>query len=410
MMSFRGQDLKKVCHITTVHNPFDSRIFHKECRTLALAGYDVVLIAPGPANKAVRGTGCHDGIRIVSPGQAGNRIKRMFFLTWKAYMAASAENADIYHFHDPEFLPWALMLKRKTGKNVIYDIHEDYITSIRQKKYLPSPVRRVLSGIFHYVERYFEKYFIKILAEKYYVERFPSGRVLLNYAVSRHKTPGCYQGMRLEGKYRLLYTGNISIDRGALIHARIAGLVPNVHVYMAGRCHKDAAEFVYSTASSCGRLHLECDGFVNHEKILAYYNEKWLAALAVFPTTEHYCRKELTKIFEYMGAGIPIIASNFKAWRKLIEGEGCGICVNPSEPGEISEAIEYLIRNPLARKKMGDNGRKAVLEKYNWEAEGKKLLRIYQELFDSGRLSSSRPLETHQSIHLNSGVHPRVAD
>jgi len=86
------------------------------------------------------------------------------------------------------------------------------------------------------------------------------------------------------------------------------------------------------------------------------------------------------KMFEYMIAELPIIASNFLLWREIVEKNNCGICVNPLDPKEIAEAIEYLIEHPDEARKMGENGRKAVLEKYNWENESKKLLEIYEEL------------------------------
>jgi len=81
-----------------------------------------------------------------------------------------------------------------------------------------------------------------------------------------------------------------------------------------------------------------------------------------------------------MATGLPVIASNFPLWKEIIEGNNCGLTVNPFEPKEIAKAVEYLIEHPEEAKKMGENGRKAVLEKYNWENESKKLLKIYKEL------------------------------
>ena len=77
---------------------------------------------------------------------------------------------------------------------------------------------------------------------------------------------------------------------------------------------------------------------------------------------------------------LPIIASNFPLWKKIVENNNCGICINPLKSKEISRAIEYLINHPGEAKKMGENGRKAVLAKYNWENENKKLLEIYKNL------------------------------
>ena len=86
------------------------------------------------------------------------------------------------------------------------------------------------------------------------------------------------------------------------------------------------------------------------------------------------------KMFEYMAAGIPVIASNFTLWQEIIEGNECGICVNPLEPRAINKAIQYLIDNPKTAQKMGENGRQAVKQKYNWAIEEKKLFLLYEKL------------------------------
>ncbi len=86
------------------------------------------------------------------------------------------------------------------------------------------------------------------------------------------------------------------------------------------------------------------------------------------------------KMFEYMSAGIPVIASDFPLWREIIEGCGCGICVDPLDPKKIAEAIDYLVDNPEIARRMGENGRKAVYDRYNWDVEEKKLLALYDSL------------------------------
>ena len=81
-----------------------------------------------------------------------------------------------------------------------------------------------------------------------------------------------------------------------------------------------------------------------------------------------------------MSAGIPVIASNFPLWKNIIEGNNCGICVDPTNPSQIAVAMNFLKENPEEAKIMGDNGRKAVLEKFNWENEEKKLIELYNTI------------------------------
>ena len=102
------------------------------------------------------------------------------------------------------------------------------------------------------------------------------------------------------------------------------------------------------------------------------------AAIGIAPIKA--CSGMRIKILDYMAAGLPVIASTFPLWKEIVIGNKCGVCVNPLEPKEIAKAIEYLIVHPDEAEKMGANGRKAVLEKYSWENEGKKLLELYKIL------------------------------
>ncbi|MFA5195832.1 MAG: glycosyltransferase, partial [Bacteroidales bacterium] len=85
----------------------------------------------------------------------------------------------------------------------------------------------------------------------------------------------------------------------------------------------------------------------------------------------------------YMSAGIPVVASNFPLWKEIIEGNRCGICVDPMNPKAIADAINYLLINLDKAEEMGKNGQKAVINKYNWESEKKKLLGLYEKLINN---------------------------
>ena len=77
--------------------------------------------------------------------------------------------------------------------------------------------------------------------------------------------------------------------------------------------------------------------------------------------------------------------SNFSLWKGIVEGNRCGITVDPLGPKEIAQAIEYLLTHPEEARQMGENGRRAVEEKYNWEKETEKLLALYEELLGFAR-------------------------
>lgn len=405
---------KRVVHMTTVHHPLDTRIYYKECQSLQAAGYDVTLIAPNIEDEEQALKLKQSSMRVITFKKPRNRLFRMLFSTLRVYKTARQLQADYYHFHDPELLLVAALLKRKHNV-VIFDVHEDYETSIMLKDYLSKPLRRVFASIYSLIEKILTKNMHLCLAEKYYKNKYPQGTCILNYPLldslsNRHQdevqqnkakakassrlnggaknstapnlgtnAPGCHNGMR----NKLIYTGNVSLERGAGIHAGLPLIDSQLEVYFIGKCPQKLASQMYEVAGDQReRIIIEgIDRYIPREEIDAWYHRHdWLAGLALFPPLKHYMQKELTKFFEYMAAGIPIICSNFPVWKQFIEEYACGLTVNPYDTLEIKEAVEYLKANPNKAREMGENGRRAVLQRLNWETEEKKLVRWYAEI------------------------------
>jgi len=101
--------------------------------------------------------------------------------------------------------------------------------------------------------------------------------------------------------------------------------------------------------------------------------------LVVLHATTHFVDAQPVKLFEYMAAGIPFVSSDFPVWRAL-GGDDAGLYVDPVDPKAIAEAIESLIRHPEQAAEMGRQGRKRVESELSWDAEGQRLLRLYDEV------------------------------
>ena len=377
-----------VCHLTSVHAYNDTRIFHKECVSLAQAGYDVTLLAPVDTSFEEK------GVKVLPVGAWGSRYYRFFFVIPRLLIKALKVQASLYHFHDPELLLIVPFL-RLSGAKVIYDIHEDYVTSIQQKSYIPAFFRNLFAAVFGFVEKVASSLCDRVIAEKYYRERFPDAIEILNYPLSKQLNEGVQYDSRpdyeeaFDARYQwFLYTGNVTIDRGALLHLELLTARKDTAIAYIGKCSDELADAILASADrkqiSRERVRIIGAGtYVPRETIDYYtYTQHWLAGVAIFPETHHYTRKELTKFFEYMAAGLPILCSDFPVWKNIVENNNCGLTVNSAEQQSLVSAIEYLLTHPENAIKMGDNGRQAVSMEYNWGVEEIKLLELYHRVID----------------------------
>jgi glycosyltransferase involved in cell wall biosynthesis len=87
-----------------------------------------------------------------------------------------------------------------------------------------------------------------------------------------------------------------------------------------------------------------------------------------------------------------VIVSDFPLWRSIVLGAGCGLLVDPFDVQGIATAIEYLMTHDREAQAMGQRGRKAVEEHFNWENEAQTLLSFYSSLLCERTTSAVEPL------------------
>ena len=125
-------------------------------------------------------------------------------------------------------------------------------------------------------------------------------------------------------------------------------------------------------------------GWQSREQVAALLGTAKVGMVSLHPTANHIHSQPI-KLFEYMAAGIPVIASDFPLWRTIVEGCHCGILVDPMDPGAISRAICTLLDHPEEASRMGENGRKACRDTYNWDREEGQLLNCYSTIIEHVR-------------------------
>ena len=363
--------MKKICHMTSAHPSRDIRIFYKECVTLSRAGYKVVEIAHGKEFT-------EQGISVRSVGsEFTSRWKRMVFASRNVYHKALEVDADVYHLHDPELLPYGLKLK-KGGKHVIYDSHEDVPRQILAKTWIPKLIRKWVSRWYERYEKSVARQFdFVITATDHIKEIFEEygckAESVKNYPLLDDIQ--CNNDNYLSRHPILCYAGGITEQRGI---TNILKAIEDLHVEvdLAGDIENGYQEQLESMQ---GWKCVNYLGYLDRSGINELYN-KSRVGLVVLKDTPNQGYSLPIKMFEYMAAGIPVIASKFPLWEKIINEVQCGICVDPENVLEIRSAICQLLSDDNRAKKMGERGRKAVCNIYSWNIEAEKLLDIYKRI------------------------------
>jgi glycosyltransferase involved in cell wall biosynthesis len=367
----------KVAHLTSAHPRVDTRIFLKECRSLAVSGYDVhLVVADGLGDAELSGVSIHDVGRL--PG----RLNRMCRTTFKVLRLATLLDADVYHLHDPELIPIGLRLKM-LGKKVIFDAHEDLPKQILAKPYLNKPTLWALSGVFGAFESWACRRFDGVIAATPFIrDKFltinPNTVDINNFPLQGELE----NELSWDAKQKeVCYVGGIAKIRGIHEVCEALSLIgSDAHLNLCGNFESPAFEATVRSLPGWQSVYLH--GFVGRNGVREVMSRS-VAGLVTLHPKINYLDALPVKMFEYMCAGIPVIASDFPLWRKIIAGNDCGLLVDPLNPQAVADAIDYFVTHPQEAKRMGANGRRAVVERYNWAVEEKKLLAFYERLLES---------------------------
>ncbi len=373
----------KVCHFTTCHPPFDHRIFHKEAKSLVEAGYNVVLIAQHNKEEAI------DGVKILPLPKPKNRFERATKVAWRSFRLALKEKADVYHFHDPELIPAGLLLKL-FRKKVIYDVHELVYHSILDKKWVKGRViRRLLQFVYLLMEKLATKAFDSIiLAEDGYEAYFKRTHknlhrytIIRNYPILSLVDDASATLQIDKQKSVIIYAGGLGEVRGTKeIIQSMEFVKDKAELWLLGKWESE--EFEKKCKVLEGFKYTKYLGLVPLSEVYKYTKRADIGISILYPI-KNYVTSLPVKAYEYMACALPMVMSNFPCWQATF-GE-CALFADPYNPRDTADKILYLLDNPDKAKQLGDRGRQLTIEKYNWEAESKKLIELYEELCDADK-------------------------
>lgn len=366
----------KITHLTSVHPRYDIRIFVKECSYLSKNKlFEVnLIVADGKGDEK------KENVNIFDVGKLNGRINRIFKTSKNIFRKAVELDSDVYHLHDPELLPIGVKLK-KLKKKVIFDSHEDVPVQILSKPYLNKFFRTTISYLVSTYENYACKKFdfivaatphirikfLKINKNTLDINNFPILDEFDSFVNYKSK------------KNKVCYVGVISKHRGIIENIASFGFVKNNNcsLILAGLFESTALE--HDCKKLKGWEKVDYRGWLDRKELSLLLQHARIGLVLLHPII-NYIEAYPIKLFEYMAAGIPVIASDFPLWRKIVDDAECGLLADPMNPREIANSIDWLLEHPDEAEYMGRNGQKAIKNKYNWTKEMEKLSGIYKNL------------------------------
>jgi glycosyltransferase involved in cell wall biosynthesis len=359
----------KVCMLSSVHPADDIRIVEKEARSLSAMGYSVTVVAqpPGP-----RDPGEIEFKLIDMP--AVSRWKRPWVVGRTAVALARLARPDVVHFHDPELIPFALMLKGK-GCAVIYDVHEDLPADIYSKTWIPSLLQPIAARSAEMMERTTARRFDAIVAATSAIANRFRGYGARVSVVRNSVRPSEFIEPTLETKRRrqAVYIGRTSFDRGLveMVEACAAVQLPLV---LAGSIGTEEKVWLKKATSDVQYL-----GKLARPEIADLLNKSMIGLSLLLPEP-NYLYSLPTKLFEYMAAGLPVITSDLPKSKEIVEAAGCGFSISLDNPKALTDQLSMLMSNPGRAIELGLAGRAAVTKDYNWEHDAAELMNLYGEI------------------------------
>ncbi|WP_200844203.1 glycosyltransferase [Rhizobium sp. 18065] len=366
-----------IIHFTTVHPRSDTRIRIKEVTTLARVWPKQValFVQDGKGDEVDVGNGfsVHD-----TGAPERGRLRRMTVGAWIMYSAIRTAHPKIVHFHDPELLPWAALL-RLSGIQVIYDAHEDLPAATLSKPYIKAAFRKPLAAAVALVEGFFARLCTRIVVATPSIgQNFSrlNPRLVQNFPLLGELQSGDLAQVSQSPRH-FAYVGGITRIRAAVEMVKAIDLIADesIRLQMAGTF---SASLGHELEQTRGWNRVDLYGWADRTTVSSMLSQCRAGLVLYYPEPNHI-RAQPNKLFEYMSASLPVIASDFPLWREIVDGAGCGLLVDPKDPQAIADAMQWIIDHPAEAAEMGRRGRQGIEQRYNWEAESESLIALYRD-------------------------------
>lgn len=363
----------KVTHIAYEHTPNDIRIFRKECIALYKCGYQVSYIT---SNKSGVEADEYSGVQKIIIPLKNTRYIRLFLYLAKLKTILKCSDSEIFHIHEEALLPLVSFLIKR-GKIVIYDAHEVPL-EMKSSMNHGAIKKLFIKWLIWYERKAVSKahYIISVTPSlvRYFKQYNERVAMITNYPLVNSNVNARNVQERLLG-----FAGVVDSEWHHKEIVEAINQVGNVEYLLAGPRNE---RYYNSLLQIDGWEKVTFYGYIPHSEVKEKIYDRIAIGLALLRDSNLPEEGTLgnNKLFEFMEQGIPVISSDYSLWREIVEGNQCGVCVDPENVDQIRDAILLLLRNPQMRTEMGQNGRTAVMQKYNWETQRQILLEVYKEV------------------------------
>lgn len=367
-----SKTIRKVAHLTSVHPRYDTRVFLKECMSLAKNGYAVSLVvADGKGNES------NSGIAIYDVGASKDRWDRIRNAPGRVFNKALELDVDLYHFHDPELIPIGLKLKR-LGKKVVFDIHENTDLQILSKEWIPFYLRKVVSWVYSKYELYacrkFEALVVPQVAMYEKFRKHAKTELVANFPTEVIKDLQYEE----RSKFNLLYVGGLSKARGLYnmldLIERLASIDSRYRLTLAGPITPNDQAVAENHPGWKNTVYL---GVLNRDEVYKVYGQNSIG-LILFNNVGQYYMSYALKLFEYMQCGLTVIMPDFGDWVSFNKKFAAGFHVNVSDSDGIAMLIDKLRLTDL--KGFFDHNSETGSSEFLWLSQEKRLVSLYRSL------------------------------
>jgi glycosyltransferase involved in cell wall biosynthesis len=376
--------------LTSVHQPFDGRIFHRESRALADAGFSITLIAPAEFGRRMQ-----EGIEILGLPKLKSRLLRPI-IWWRIARLVPHLEPDVIHFHDPELLLLVPFFRLVLGQNVelVYDVHEYFVDDVATKYWIPSWLQPVAMRLARWLERRLTAHVDGIVCaveeqKSLYADQRASAVVARNLPIARIFEDAEPHPELAVDTPKLIYVGLILPERGidVLLEAMriLARQGRDIKLYLVGRETSPAYMEEIRTFVEANELidKVHWLGYIPHDRIKHYLVNADIGVAPGLRTRQYENPGICTKLFEYMICSLPIVSADHPHRKKYIDECHCGRTVPPQDASAWAEAIAWLLDHREESQAMGSRGQEMVLDHYTWEQEQSRFLAFYESLVDS---------------------------